>query len=352
MQKEIIPSIDWLQFNTRFDAQKGLDISKNYVCKMLNYKTRHFNKVCEIYKDDVLLMTATYEPHSKILPANTFQFKLDNRRLYEKELFNNINDFLSDCNLSVRGISRIDLCYDFNTWNYEKDCSGFIIDVLSGKVNKKGIRTYDLRGKFTDTIEHEYISFGSNLSDVRCYLYNKTRELNEIKNKPWIRELWQQNNIDTSRDTWRLEFRINSTTKSFLERETGELCSVRNTEDIMDTKRNSIFKFLTHKYFNFTYNRTDTNKTRQEELNLFHNDVSKINIVKNCETLESDRTDKIFIKKLHNEIHKLKIDQINRKESLYKFMIDYCKERELLNWYCSKLTYGELPTLEDITPIM
>ena len=47
-------------------------------------------------------------------------------------------------------------------------------------------------------------------SNVDTYLYNKTKEMQDKKYKPWIVEAWKRAGIDTSKDVWRLEFSLHN----------------------------------------------------------------------------------------------------------------------------------------------
>lgn len=54
------------------------------------------------------------------------------------------------------------------------------------------------------------IRWGSRSSGVSVYLYNKSKELREVKDKPWIRAAWKKEELSSKLDVWRVEISITS----------------------------------------------------------------------------------------------------------------------------------------------
>ena len=70
-----------------------------------------------------------------------------------------------------------------------------IITCKPKKVCVNGGKSVSSNTKFTG------IEFGSGKSSKRCYIYDKTRELKEVKDKPRIRQYWQENGLISDEKT-------------------------------------------------------------------------------------------------------------------------------------------------------
>ncbi len=129
-------------------------------------------------------------------------------------------DLISTLHLTYKGITRLDLCYDCNYFSNHKSPAKFIQDFVfkevgkNGYIYRKGSSKFTCHGSKTSTSSSKItsIAFGSNNNKVRQYIYDKTIELEEVKDKPWIREYWELNGLisDEKTHVWRTEISIKS----------------------------------------------------------------------------------------------------------------------------------------------
>lgn len=371
MQKKLC-YLDWLQINLLKPPGQDIYFSEEYIRIKKDYRTRHFEIIEDIYYNDLLIGTLIHKPLSNILNKNSAQFKFQNNILYSSELKNIANNFILNSNLSVKNISRLDICCDFQYFLDGLQPHKFIKDYVSGKYIKMGksfvnfdgknmysetpdiytktgkkinlsdknqMDIYNVKGKTTEFNKFHYIGFGGKSSVIKYYLYNKSEEMRDVKNKPWITDMWSRNGLDMSLDTWRLEFRITSTKKKFIDLSTGMLTSVRDLSVIDKTNYIDIYEMLLSHYFNFSYTSTDTNKSRLEPLKLFDTIYDKIIIDSLSDKIASDRMDKIYIKKYYNDIAKYKESDPVKYDTLYKYIFDYILARNLSAWYKEHVRY-------------
>lgn len=105
--------------------------------------------------------------------------------------------------MTYKGITRLDLCYDCNRLYGGRDVERFIRQYVSsepmmrGHIIRNGSSRFQLHGVKSSTSVHRFnsIRWGSPMSKIGAYCYNKTLELLEVKDKPWVRQLWEDNGL-------------------------------------------------------------------------------------------------------------------------------------------------------------
>ena len=200
-------AIDWLQLHVSVDDKQLHAFNSSYNVKRLDYQTRHFKDLDEIYFGQKLVATCASNPHSKVLKKNMMLVKFDNAFLYQKELKFEIEYFLRMNKLKLEGISRIDIAHDFNLFFNDINPEDLIKRFLRGYYARLGKSKLSVFGEHGDFNVYEYLKFGSNKSLLSVYLYNKSTEMKEIKLKPWIFDTWKLCKLDVTKDVWRLEFK-------------------------------------------------------------------------------------------------------------------------------------------------
>ena len=101
---------------------------------------------------------------------------------------------------------------------------------------------------------YQYLRFGSKVSKVSAYLYNKTQEFRDVKRKNYIAEAWAANDIDEAAEVWRLEFSLKGDGIKFVNQKTGEW-QTKNLEMVLDpTQRTQLYNALYLKYWDFRVN--------------------------------------------------------------------------------------------------
>lgn len=239
MQCKQIINIDWLSYSAYGNVGETTLFNRFKVIPK-EHGSQVFKNVASIVTTDTAEEVAQmqYNPRSSALKPNLVIVKLANRCLYEYDYITLIRTINEGLNLEYNTLSRLDICADFYTFEY---CTPqeLIRQFLQRKLRRYGKSKYVLHGNQDKAQEYEYLRFGSQTSDVVCYLYNKSLEMREVKHKPYIVRQWSQlsykyDDISPAPDVWRLEFRLNGDNIKMLCDENGELCKL--TLDALNNK--------------------------------------------------------------------------------------------------------------------
>lgn len=158
------------------------------------------------------------EPRPSSLHPQSAMIKVDNKLLYEPNWLFYLKDVCAALCFEIRNISRVDICADFVEFCDHRQPLNFVKSYM--QVARKGHPSFIRCGsnkfcvygrKNIAELSFDYVRWGSRDSEVCTYLYNKSKELKDKKDKPWIRERWKVlRGDDASIDVWRIEFSINS----------------------------------------------------------------------------------------------------------------------------------------------
>lgn len=305
---ELLISCDWLQMHVNAKAFKS--DHPRYNCQLMTVKSRTFSEVWSISKDGRPIAYLQCKPFSPKIPPHCGTIKIENYILYNENRCAIIDQILSDLQLYVLGTTRLDICGDFRRIAHRLP-EQLIIDIIQERIYKVGhakcttigdqqqqrFTTYGTAGK-TNTFS--YLRYGSRSSRISTYLYNKTKELNEEHDKPYIREMWKQNGWYGDMNVWRLEFSIKGRNMKFIEKDTGEILP-NNPKlwikgDIMPT----IYAALCRHYFDLRH-KTQIRKDREQPIELWSDATPCEHLVKKLDSNKySNRMDKVFLRKLAN----------------------------------------------------
>lgn len=218
--------------------------------------------------------------------------RLSNRYCYHNNAVSIYSDFLARYDYTVGRIFRIDICLDFENFDKGDDPHKFLVRYMRGKYTK--INQCELTAHAKDKWEHRdwnSASWGSPHSMVSTKIYNKTLELREVKDKPYIRYAWQAaglvDNFMTLEkhkkdgtsyvpDIYRVEFSIKSSARSWV---AIEDCNgkenirtrIEHTLATYATKELQLHAFinLAHHYFHFKIFKKGERKDRCKDKILF-----------------------------------------------------------------------------------
>lgn len=212
-------------------------------------------------------------PYSSILPEYAIIIRFVNRVLYAPDFWELAARFLSLNRIEIRGISRIDICADFNQFA-TMDPKALIDGFAAKKYRHIGRGVGSLA--FNHGVLHkEYgvnytgLTFGTHASDAHCYLYDKSFELVTQGEKPWIRERWKRVGLD-QRNVWRLEVSIKSGGLKFKDKTTKQVIEVGQSHIEDADTLDKIYHTFVRKLFSFIVNRSGIkNITREPRLVLF-----------------------------------------------------------------------------------
>ena len=274
-------SIDWLSVFGIF-AGDG-DEWQPVECQEFTYKRESFGTRCFSRFDRVRIANkeggwdefaeVQSVPYSSILPPYAIIVRFVNRVLYMPDFWEVVSRFLSLNQIEIRGISRIDICADFNqfaTLDPKALIEGFAAKKyrhIGRGVGSLGFNHGVHNGDYG--VNYTGLTFGTHASDAHCYLYDKSFELLTQGDKPWIKERWKRVGLDI-RNVWRLEVSIKSSGLKFKDKQTKEVVEIGADMVSEDNSLDKIYHTFIKKLFSFVVNRPGIkNITREPRLVLF-----------------------------------------------------------------------------------
>lgn len=302
-------SIDWLSLfciymgeNDQWQPAELPDFSY----KLENFGTRSFSRFHRIRIanseggwDEFCEVQSV--PYSSILPPYALIVRFVNRQLYMPDFWETADRWLCANQISVRGISRIDICADLNDF---ATCSP--LSLIEGFAAKKlrhvgrgvGSLAFDHQVKHGEYgVHYTGLTFGTHASDAHCYLYNKTFELLTQGDKPWIRERWKRVGLDV-RSVWRLEVSLKSAGLKFKDKSTKQIVQVDAPMIAEVDGLDKVYHTFVNKLFSFVKNRPGIkNITREPRIKLFE-DAPAYDRGAICNLSTGDRMTRILIRSL------------------------------------------------------
>lgn len=240
------------------------------------YGTRVYAEMFTLYgTDGYPLLEIRRKPLSTLMEPYACHVRLVNRICYYEDCVNQLRNFLNGHGYYVSRISRIDIALDFERFDSGDDPNKFIQRYIKGKYSKINQANVHAHGADTWTSRNWCsLSWGSPKSQIGTKLYNKTKELAEVKDKPYIRQAWFASGLVDNPTTlektnaagetyfpqiYRLEFSIRSSVKGwFVIEEDGnakQFHSYRNNFDMYDSRDKllAVFNSLQQHYFSFRH---------------------------------------------------------------------------------------------------
>lgn len=344
-------SIDWLSV---YCDCSGMAPAKDYIFDREPYGTSVYADMYTIYLYGKEIAILTCNPRSSALKKGTGVLKILNPILYQIGLDRIIYDLLDTCNIRPLNISRLDLCADFNHFEGYTDMQRFFQDFLNIKLWKIGAAKYKvcankapefdndyfkLIGLQSSRHTYQYLRFGSKVSKVSAYLYNKTQEFRDVKRKNYIAEAWAANDIDESKEVWRLEFSLKGDGIKFVNRETGEW-QPKNLEMVLDPiQRTQLYNALYLKYWDFRINDGQKRKDRMKHANLLPIESSILQPVVISGSDVTDREQKRMISAIERTYDEVRMKRQTRNEEIegsIQQLVNFCG---LSSWHAEK--YGQ-----------
>lgn len=325
-------SIDWLSVScdkTMFFVPEELDGTCGYTLKDPGHGAKFWRSLRHITRtsDNREIGVMCYD-NTMAENADLVVIKFANELLYDNDCFEVVCDVVLKLGLRYRGISRLDLAADFNEFNQGMLPSTLIEGYLDNKYLKGGTNNYMLCASHqyfafgNDTAQvlserpildqrtreeeeqrideanklllqngfkpmpkrrpHKIvkpaphvatsITWGSRSSGVQVQLYNKTLEMQQKAPKWHIIKTWQQAGIDTMRDVWRLEVRIQSRGKELINQANGQEFTLNVVDILIQQQVEAIYFAYIEKYFKWYRNDGHEKLQNCKRLKLFNVD--------------------------------------------------------------------------------
>lgn len=329
---------DWLQVSVKWVDKSRPRFASYYTVKKLGIVTRHFKCIEEIYIGSKRIATVTSKPCSEILDKELCIVKFDNWLLYDNSFRKKVSEFFSDNGIELISISRIDFCADFNEFDNGMLPEPFIKKYIYRKLLRLGktphVGHHFAQGK--DKHIEKGLKFGSNLSEVTAYIYNKSLEMAVVKWKPYIYMSWVKGGLDVERDVWRVEISVKSGRTLLVNTETGEVDLFLTLDVIKEEYIYKCFHKLCEKYFSFVWNDGQVRKDRMRKVKLFKYIYSPEVLVAADSVVDADRSRKIFIKKLDEMNAELRGADILMNIYMDEFKTKLIENSKLQSWAIKK----------------
>lgn len=294
-------NIDWLECyclesqprTAEYFAACGFEVS------IRAYGTRFYQEMFTLYQNGEAVIEVRRAPSSvgSVAAARYFDprschIRLCNRTCYAYDAATIMQRFLDEHGFVFQSISRIDLCLDFEKFDSGDDPFKFLTRYLKGRYAKVNQCTIAVHGKDEwDGRNYNSVSWGSKKSPVFTRFYDKTLELKEGKDKPYIRQAWAScglvddfikltkkgaDGVVYKPRIWRLEFAIQSSVKNWVCFDVDEMgnsthrskrneLSVYANRDLLEP----MFSSLVSHYFHFKYFTEGQRKDRCPDKVLF-----------------------------------------------------------------------------------
>lgn len=267
-------SVDWLSVYVSTIGKREPVVGS---LRVMDYGTQvyQFTEYYQVDGKDVAVLT--YAPRSAALVKDTGIIKILNEYLYTEDIYTLINNILADWGLVALSVSRLDICADFHQFVDFPCMDEFFEAFLSCKIWHIGKSKFKVIGKEKRRLQDDnfvvqgvqsarhsfqYLRFGGNTSDVSAYLYNKSKEFEEVKEKNYIKAMWRQNNMDMDKDVWRLEFSLKGNAIKILDEVTGEVFFDKLQIIKEPLLIHRLYATLYHRYWCFRYNDGQVRKDR------------------------------------------------------------------------------------------
>ena len=323
-------SIDWLSFHGTF---ANISPTGDYTIKQSEYGTKIFEEIYYYYFQGKQVATVTTKPRSTALHSDLSIIKFDNWCLYIPNLFDFVNYVLNMIGFETKGFSRLDLALDFNHFENGIDGHTLISQFVKDEYLHNGRGKFAISGvqKFTSTFE--YLRLGSQSSPVRAYLYNKSTEMAEVKQKNYITDLWRREGLDTTKPVWRLEFSLTSGAFDWVEADTGECAFQKGVDYTKLSFLLPLYQACVNKYFDFRRNDGTKNKTRMKKINLIN--LTKTAIIRNFPALQTSagRREKILLHSIYKFVQRYDIRDEDQQTEIDNVLSTLIRKTDLEDYF-------------------
>lgn len=254
-------NLDWLEIFAEEPPTAPRDADyfreRGYKVKVRAYGTPQYREMFTLIAGGVELFEIRRNPYSLKSEGGIFNdrachIRLCNQTCYEYAPVDHLRSFMLAHDYTYKSISRIDIALDFNEFDNGEDPAKFIMKYMRGRYSKINQSRVSAHGQdsWSERVFNS-LKWGSPSSPVTTKLYNKTLELKQGEDKPWIRQAWEDAKLDTSHDVWRVEFSLTAQMQTLKSLASGEMfkksiCHYDSRERLLKQ-----FFILYNKYFDF-----------------------------------------------------------------------------------------------------
>lgn len=279
-------AVDWLEvccygrdLEPSFFSWEG----KHFSVEQEDRETPLFKSFFEVKRNGLVWAQIRQNPKGGIMKKGLTLIKLANRTLYHEKYVPFLMHMIQELGLYYKGLTRLDIAYDCNEFYCGRKPSRFVKNFVTKRVDEEGgmyvpkMKEYDfhLKKDIHTNGMINYLAIGAKGSKKRGYIYDKTLELQEVKDKPWIREMWEKNGLISNEKThvWRSEISIKAQGSDLLNLETGQLFALHPNYLATYENIKKIFHFYAAKVFDFRINHGEKNRRNFSRVCLFDTSI-------------------------------------------------------------------------------
>lgn len=358
---KIVMNIDWLEvYGIEPKANIILDADyyeqSGYGVRRREYGTKQYKEMFTLRIGNMWAIEVRRNPHKTkqqggVMETGSVHLRLTNEACYLKNPIKMLLDFMEKHCIQFKGISRLDICGDFCRFRngikpktlIEKYMRKEILRVNKGKYSIHGEESWE--GREIQTIE-----WGRNKSMVTTKLYNKTRELEQMKPKQHIKAQWDEVGLQNeykNADVWRLEFSIKSSCKKWIgiiDETCREAKQIFFKHDLQNyTSKDALYMFwqsLAQFYFRFKkakYRQDGSleRKNRCDDWHVLDEDTEVLKPKREVECNQPTRTEKVLI----NYLTKMEEKMHDFRDMMTVESIRDVKERIIQRKICAEIDF-------------
>lgn len=308
---DYIINIDWLSISVYGTITSPPLL---WEVKHTDAKNRIFSLISEIYYNGDHVATVQSLPNSPLLKPNLMIVKVENHLLYKPDMIQFVQGMVNVWQWKFNNVNRVDVALDFQRLNNGLSPESLIAGLFIGEYIRKGARQQIFHGVDKNNIDRIYTTKANNLvayfnkevnfnssaiTGYRCgsrasavcvYLYNKSLELKQQTDKPYIRKIWQSAGFDLMKDTWRLEFSLK-----------GKQFDNMRLQDFEEKKLLTLADSLIKSYFEIRQ-KIDTGSF--EKLSLFAGGKAEQILTPKPRKAKGDKSAKLFISRMCTELRR------------------------------------------------
>lgn len=236
--RKAIINCDWLAFSVRLFQnlkESELDFNIPAGCRLELFEgTNIYNHRALLYSPlGDKIFTILWLPKSKVIPIQSAFVQIANQWLYS-DIEGASRLVFSVVRCVFSNMSRVDICIDFVPSEYQWE----VIESL-GNGSMYVAQKEQASGFYIYRNGHRVpkdMNFGSFQSQQKWKLYNKSLELKEKEDKPYIRSQWAEV-WDVKCEIWRLEVSLSELGKQLVDGAKIELSDVLSTAWLLEVFR-------------------------------------------------------------------------------------------------------------------
>lgn len=349
--------------------------SQGWHVKRREYGTRVYAEMFTLYDiHDVPFVEIRRRPLSDkskdggLFDERACHIRLSNVYCYSDSPIDHLREFVNRYEYIVIRIFRIDICLDFIRFDKGDEPNKFIkryIDGRYSKVNQTNISAHGVDR--WDGRTWQTISWGKQKSMISTKFYCKTKEMQQVHDKPYIRHSWwlcglidnpitgekrQDDGTIEKPDIWRVEFSIKSSAKKWYLIERADtrkdaVIPMPHTLDIYDTRKKLLFVFasLSRHYFHFKVFEEGVRKDRCKDKILF--EFKDMDTFYKVDRLASHTPSTPRIARLINALTNLRENTIETETiKAIDTIIKTLKKQQLIEYSNREMTGEEILTLQ------